>query len=90
VESKHNRRLFVGNHVSNSIDTSHVDALRMESLQGPTRRTRGTRAATAEQTALFFLSDKRKGVDMSFLIFIIRCKIFLYRGIYLRIYFSIS
>lgn len=53
--------LRVGNAVSVSSNAAHVDALCVESLQGSARRARGTRPATAEQTIVLPVPDKRKG-----------------------------
>lgn len=57
----HDRRLLCSNVVLDNPDTSYVDALRVESLQGSARRARRTRAASTEQSAIFSVSDKREG-----------------------------
>lgn len=54
-------RLLVGIDVPDRFNTPHVDALYVESLQGPVRRARRTRSASTKQTAILFLSNKRKG-----------------------------
>lgn len=61
MSSKHTCRLLDGINVPDRFNTSHVDALRVESLQGPTRRTRRTRSASTKQIIIFFLSNERKG-----------------------------
>lgn len=61
MASEHERRLRVGDAVPHRSHAAHVDALRVESLQGPARRTRRARSASAEQIAVLLVSDKREG-----------------------------
>lgn len=54
-------RFRVGDADSYYFGAVHVDALRLESLQGPARRARGARSAAAEQIAVLLVSNERKG-----------------------------
>lgn len=74
MESENNCQLLISNDVPDHFNTSHVDALCMESLEGSARRTRRKRSASTEQIAIFLLPNKRKG---EYIIYITSC-VYLY------------
>lgn len=76
VVSEYNYQLLISDDVLDHFNTSHVDALCMESLQGSARRTRRTRSAPTEQIAIFLLSNKRKGKYIIIIIFITSYRLF--------------
>lgn len=58
---EHECHFRVGDADSDSLSTAHLDALRLESLQGSARRARGTRAAPEEQNLVLLVSNEREG-----------------------------
>jgi len=62
MASEHACRLLVSVNVLDCFNTSYVDALCVESLQGPAWWARRTRAASTKQTIILFLSNKCEGM----------------------------